>query len=286
MTTDAARKAVLDTSELLEQIILCLPMTNIFVIQRVCQKFKAVIATSPNIQTKLFLRLRADVPEEAWALDTHSGPLPRHPDNVRFRKVDVNSKGTLYKPVVLNPLLQRRPLFSRTSSAADRLFRSDSLGETVEMMFPQSHFGSQPSFLKTYITDPPCHTAKAAIAAAYLIDPKDDPEEDSVYGVISGEEISSDQGLTIGDVIRARGDVRMHWDAIGLGDSEDSDAQLRRSFKTRVRWSRKAARVRFFGFNCQVWSSQQSGSGVRYLSKARRRPLHRRGVSSGTHCCV
>lgn len=33
--------------------------------------------------------------------------------------------------------------------------------------------------------------------------------------------------MTIGDVIRARGDVRMHWDAIGLGDSEDSDAQLK-----------------------------------------------------------
>jgi hypothetical protein len=58
MTTDAARQTVLNTSELLERIILHLPMKNIFAVQRVSHKFKAVADTSPSIQTKVFRRLQ------------------------------------------------------------------------------------------------------------------------------------------------------------------------------------------------------------------------------------
>ncbi len=45
MTTNAARQAVFGTSELLEQIILYLPMNKIFNIQRVCRRLKDVIAS-------------------------------------------------------------------------------------------------------------------------------------------------------------------------------------------------------------------------------------------------
>ena len=56
MTTDASRKAVLNTTELLEHIIVHLPARNIFGVQRVCQSFRNVIKTSTAIQEKLFLK--------------------------------------------------------------------------------------------------------------------------------------------------------------------------------------------------------------------------------------
>lgn len=43
MTTDASRKAVLNTTELLENTIVHLPARNIFGVRRVCQAFRNVI---------------------------------------------------------------------------------------------------------------------------------------------------------------------------------------------------------------------------------------------------
>jgi hypothetical protein len=50
MTTDAARKAVFNTSELLESILVCLPPKTLFGVQRVSKQFQAIIATSVPIQ--------------------------------------------------------------------------------------------------------------------------------------------------------------------------------------------------------------------------------------------
>jgi len=227
MTTDASRKAVLDTNELLEQIILYLPMKNIFGIQRACRQFKDVIATSPKIQEKMFLRLRNnDVPDEEWSFETHGGLRSTHRNDRRFRKVDPGCG--FYKPVVLNPILELIHLDPQLRSARDRFCSEKFKHETVKMSFSQAHFGSQPSFLKTYITDPPCRRAEAEIAASYLFDPKGDPKEDSVRGTVSGDLITLQQGLTIGDAVFARGYVGMGWEAgqSGLGGAFISEAQL------------------------------------------------------------
>jgi hypothetical protein len=57
MTTDAARRAVFDTPELLENIILFLPVTDVFAkVQRPSRSWKAVVDSSVAIQTKLWLR--------------------------------------------------------------------------------------------------------------------------------------------------------------------------------------------------------------------------------------
>lgn len=67
MTTDAARKAVLNTTELLEQIILCLPWKKIFVIQRTCQQFRDTIRSSTPIQQRMFLK--PSVEPQVWKLE-------------------------------------------------------------------------------------------------------------------------------------------------------------------------------------------------------------------------
>ena len=67
MTTDAARKAVFNTSELLESILVCLPPKTLFGVQRVSKQFQAVIATSIPIQEKMFLRL-SNKPQRSWLL--------------------------------------------------------------------------------------------------------------------------------------------------------------------------------------------------------------------------
>jgi hypothetical protein len=228
MTTNAARQAVFGTSELLEQIILYLPMKTIFGIQCVCQKFRNVIATSPEIQTKMFLRLRKDVPEEAWVLESTTGNRHIRGNDARFRKVDPHSTSGLKTPVVLNPLLQLTILDPQVRSAKDRFCHSERPGERVEMEFSQAHFGSEPSFLVTYITDPPCYVAEAEIAAQYLFDPKGDPKEDSVRGTVSGYMMKLKKGMKIGDVVLARDIIHMGWDASqsGLGDFSLEDAQL------------------------------------------------------------
>lgn len=57
MTTDAARKAVFNTSELLENILLHLPIRDTIRARQVSHQFKDAIAASPAIQENIFLRL-------------------------------------------------------------------------------------------------------------------------------------------------------------------------------------------------------------------------------------
>lgn len=56
MTTDAAGKAVFETAELLENIVLFVLPKSIIASQRTCQQFQNVIASPIKIQEKLFIR--------------------------------------------------------------------------------------------------------------------------------------------------------------------------------------------------------------------------------------
>ena len=158
-------------------------------IQRVCRNFRDVIATSTKIQTKMFLRLRNDVPIEKWALKGLQGsrrPRRRIVDDARFRKVDVKTRAeATYRPVALNPLLELVPSTQHPLSA-NRLYNTDACYEAVVMSLSQSHFGDQLSFLKTYITDPPCYRAIAAITANFDFG---STKEDAVPGTVTGDEV-------------------------------------------------------------------------------------------------
>lgn len=58
MATDAARKAVFNTPELLENIISFLPQSDILKAQRLSRRWNTAISSSPSIQIKLWLRPR------------------------------------------------------------------------------------------------------------------------------------------------------------------------------------------------------------------------------------
>lgn len=55
-STAAARNAVFDTAELLENIVLLLPPRQVLVIKSVCRQFRTIVATSPALQEMLFLK--------------------------------------------------------------------------------------------------------------------------------------------------------------------------------------------------------------------------------------
>lgn len=73
------------------------------------------------------------------------------------------------------------------------------------MDLPQPHSGTVPSYLKTYITDPPCCIAKAAVTADFVFN----PTEGASRCTLSGHDVTLDQGLTIGDVFRSKAPLEM-----------------------------------------------------------------------------
>lgn len=116
MTTDASRKAVLNTTELLEQIILCLPAKTIFGMQRTCKQFRDVIQDSTPIQQTIFLK--PSVQPQMWKMSSDSRELEWAvtPEvwrqGMKFVKCTedeqkaVKSDGPRVLPVKMNPLFQ------------------------------------------------------------------------------------------------------------------------------------------------------------------------------------
>lgn len=102
VATEAARRAVFQTSELIENIIVHLPVRTIFEIQRVSKGFRDSIEKSPSIRDKLFLSKR-DQP---------------------MTKVMVY--GYQHIAAILNPLFE--PL-SRIAAAYHRIQRTPTLAE-------------------------------------------------------------------------------------------------------------------------------------------------------------
>jgi hypothetical protein len=115
----SACNQVLNTTELLEGILVFLPLPDLLRCQAVTQQWKAVIANSLPIQQKLFLKpIKA---ETAWLVDITNLPAQRHPLRRDFKarlhvKAAVPLKSPEYKshyglstiPVQLNRLLMQR----------------------------------------------------------------------------------------------------------------------------------------------------------------------------------
>jgi hypothetical protein len=86
----------------------------------------------------------------------------------------------------------------------------------------QGLLGNDPSFLETYITDPPTRKARVAIAAEYQLQPDSKPET----GAIVESTVESEDGLTFGDLIHARVNAKLSWkDGTGDVDGVDTDLQ-------------------------------------------------------------
>jgi len=157
MTTDAARKAVFNTSELLEAILVCLPPQTLFGVQRVSKKFQAIIATSIPIQEKMFLRLRSK-PQPKWSLRRELGRQPY------FVETGEHPRHNQCTPTYMNPFLKLAYGFwrgetSNTLSCAEKFDMH--FCESARLVFEKPVTitmleGKAPSVLDTYLSDPPC----------------------------------------------------------------------------------------------------------------------------------
>lgn len=77
------------------------------------------------------------------------------------------------------------------------------------MGLPQPQSGTVPSYSKTYITDPPCYIAKAAVTADFVFD----STEGASRCTLCGDDVTLDQGLTIEDVFRSKAPLEITMDS-------------------------------------------------------------------------
>jgi hypothetical protein len=165
MTTDAARRAVLDTPELIENIILCLPVKDLFAkVQRLSRSWKAVVDSSVAVQTKLWLRPQSDnVIQPAKYSNDHT--FAHYSDWLQELASPMYPSG-----VVLNPFLRNKfGSFSSTPSSPVR----ESKGYPFFLIFQtrpkgvdkndQAAVEISQSWRGMFLTEPPITTASLQV---------------------------------------------------------------------------------------------------------------------------
>jgi hypothetical protein len=194
---------VLDTTELLECILSHLSPKQIFGIQRVARLWKDVIAHSPGIQEKLFLKLQ-NKPAGIWALLKCARRAQFESRKLRLEKItsepDLESvsitDATLFTPLALNSFLQlgedpiEGPLCEIPIGDRAHLFTPEITEFRNGLTFDMNS-----SLLNTYISDPPC--MRARVALSYY----SSPERTDFYRLQACFVVQTGKPLTLRDVI-------------------------------------------------------------------------------------
>lgn len=200
-TADAAQRtvhSVFTNDDLLEAILVTLPIRGIFIVQSVCRQFKDTIALSVKIQQKLFLR--SLVKKETWDL---CGPgktdqsrhlhktklLPHHASKVDSRI------GEPLTPAVLCPLLDQVHLDKPIPVLLRRL-RVEEHDRAVFVL--RNSRRSSGSWRGMHVTDPPCR--KLSFKAA-LLDICRTPVKRAV--MFPGLTLEEPNGVTLGRIVDA-----------------------------------------------------------------------------------
>jgi hypothetical protein len=158
-------------------------MRDIFTVQRISKRWKAVIATSPGIQEKMFLRLKT-TPKRTfephavgWLEDLLERPTP-----------------ALVTLVTLNPE------FKHVWNGSMRFGTSCiDYGMKVMLEWGPEQIGEHSSLLETYVSDPLCNRVHAGLHMNFRDRATMFPVAIWVDGVVKGLK----EGLTIGDMVRA-----------------------------------------------------------------------------------
>lgn len=168
MTTDAARKAVFNTPELLENIISFVPSTDILTkVQRLSRQWKDAVESSPVVKNKLWMKcVNATVVQPTYINDEHSNPT-----NSYWATLGI----TVYSSTVtFNPLLDKNVRGSLNISL-DMTLQPQSLKKSngellglkvVDFVHRKASGGSdcaatklRSSWRNMYLTNPPITTA-------------------------------------------------------------------------------------------------------------------------------
>ncbi|KAI7340585.1 hypothetical protein KC315_g619 [Hortaea werneckii] len=212
MTTDAARRAVFETAELLENVFIQLPPRKIFVIQRVCKQFRDIVATSVKLQQRLFLRSDGTEAQEWRVAAKDNADFPNSDWLTAFRYVKSTyiagadeNLGVAFKPARLGHAL-KRPYLTSEPKASCAFYSANQLGEFHRKI---DYFGES-SLAKTYLTHPPVQQAILHLTLSF--------KSDSHMYYSGRLEVSKSDGLKIADVLHAIRcskflHIRRHWTA-------------------------------------------------------------------------
>ncbi|KAI7281629.1 hypothetical protein KC345_g4052 [Hortaea werneckii] len=200
MTTDAARRAVFETAELLENIVMQLPPRKIFVIQRVCKQFRDIVATSVKIQQRLFLRAdgfetpkwrvaakaNADAPNDRWQRTY------RFVKSTYIAEADENL-GAAFRTVRLGHALKldNLKLYSAPSTAS---LVYAAAGKWVYFR-REMIFCGESALAETYLTHPPTQQTTLEVT------PRN--KSDSGIRYMGDVEVSNPDGLKVADIQQA-----------------------------------------------------------------------------------
>lgn len=172
MTTDAARKAVFETPELLEHIITFLPATVILTrVKRLSRAWKAAVDSSPAIRTKLWLPTKGNtVSQPASFSDGYSEDEGTH-------TIPIYSHDLFLNPFVDQGIKMRTV---DLESDISYLLLSDSLNSmkcAMEVQFcgvadnkaraSRPAVGPSDTWRDMYLTNPPIDTAKLDVDYSY-----------------------------------------------------------------------------------------------------------------------
>jgi hypothetical protein len=188
----SARQDVFETIELLENIVSFLPAEKIFNIQRVSKQWKAVIAASPSIEEKMFLRLKT-APKETYE---------PHALGWRISALQYHRRPSAFTLVTLNHQLRHDPICSL------RRWGLTCAGHERRVMV---QWGPAPirqchSLFDTYICDPPSKRAEVCLTVSFKKEVRGASDSDTKYPTkiwVSNVTAKSESGLTFQDVLRA-----------------------------------------------------------------------------------
>lgn len=190
----SACQIALGTTELLEHIISFLPMRKIFTVQSVSKQWRNVIANSPSIEEKIFLRIKTTPKETCdprlmgwayWALQRVGRPVP-----------------TTFTLVSLNPELRY------DAACAMRRYGLTCVhhGTRVKVRWGPAPIKQCHSLFDTYISDPPCRRAEVCLTVRFKKEVHGVSDSAPEYPIkiwVSNITASSECGLTFQDVLRA-----------------------------------------------------------------------------------
>jgi len=183
--------------EIVENILVHLPIKDLFVHQRVCRGFKEVIEASTRIQKKM-LRVPPDTPPEPWTVIRRRGKWA-------FECIDPsewNGCGPTTIPVTLNPTLnvlcsKPEEMFCIRRTRWGKSWRNEHVRLNVRA-FSVNQFSS---LLATYISDPPCKEAVVRVKF-YIVWPRSTtrPEAHPYSASSESKTVHSLTGLTLGNL--------------------------------------------------------------------------------------
>lgn len=101
---------IINTTELLENVLSHLPLCDLLHSQGVCRRFRNLIKTSPSVQTKLYLHAAKYTKPETWVIDSGNKKLLATTYAADFiaNAAAFGSAVKYIEPYIINPLIVLR----------------------------------------------------------------------------------------------------------------------------------------------------------------------------------